>query len=493
MRGLSIEHIEIISKEVASAGITFSHLQEELIDHLCCEIEKEMLIGFSFEEASAKLFRSIGSRGLRKVQENTLLLIDKNYRIMKRMMRITGLIAMPLLAFGAIFKIMHWPGAGILLTLGFVILSFFFLPSALFVMRKEARMKGRNVIYILALISGIALFLGILFKIQHWPGAGILLLCGFLGISLGLIPALLISKLRDESEKKLHSTYILGAISIAIYFLGELFKMMHYPGAGVLLMAGAILLTTVFLPVYAYKVYRATSYIKGSFIYLCIGIFFLNLFNILLALNVSRDVLSYNLKPGGDLILTTKIIEKQNQSLLTLIKSDSLSGDTDFMKRSIKISMMADEFCSDMEKIKVQLIVMTDGCSETEASVKAKSPEQIIAKDNYDVPTHLLCGRDPDFSTGKARLIKMKMEAYKDSLLKYCDHSENTKMIISKTLSTTFTADPSEPAVTWELHHFYHIVLIAAINKLSYFQRNVRLAESQALQYFAFKSTGIDN
>ena len=40
MPELSIANIEIIESEVARAGITFSHLREELVDHICCEARK---------------------------------------------------------------------------------------------------------------------------------------------------------------------------------------------------------------------------------------------------------------------------------------------------------------------------------------------------------------------------------------------------------------------------------------------------------------------
>ncbi|HOT88540.1 MAG TPA: hypothetical protein PL028_03230, partial [Bacteroidales bacterium] len=131
MQDLTSANIEIIIAEVSKANISFSHLRDELIDHICCEVENEMQNGISFENAFEKVKKIIGNKGLKKVQENTLFLIDKKYRFMKRIMKIFGLISLLMITVGALFKIQHWPGAGPLMVLGFFLLGAIFFPSAL--------------------------------------------------------------------------------------------------------------------------------------------------------------------------------------------------------------------------------------------------------------------------------------------------------------------------------------------------------------------------
>jgi hypothetical protein len=48
---------------------------------------------------------------------------------MKTLAFISGAFSCSLIALGELFKIMHWPGAGILLVLGLGIFSIFFIPS----------------------------------------------------------------------------------------------------------------------------------------------------------------------------------------------------------------------------------------------------------------------------------------------------------------------------------------------------------------------------
>ncbi len=97
---------------------------DELIDHVCCDVEYEMRNGLPFAKAYEMVKNKIGMEGLERIQHETLYLIDKKYRIMKNTMKISGMIAPILLAFGSLFKIQHWPGAGVLFVSGFFLLSF---------------------------------------------------------------------------------------------------------------------------------------------------------------------------------------------------------------------------------------------------------------------------------------------------------------------------------------------------------------------------------
>src|SRR4030043_685395 len=110
MSELSIALINLIIGDVKCQRITFSHLCDDLIDHICCDIEYEMENGLSFEKAYQKVKAKIGDRGLNKIQEETLYSVDTKYRRMKNTMKITGIAGTVLLSFGAMSKIMHWPG-----------------------------------------------------------------------------------------------------------------------------------------------------------------------------------------------------------------------------------------------------------------------------------------------------------------------------------------------------------------------------------------------
>ena len=150
MPELTIQNIEQISGDVRRQEITFSHLADELIDHICCDVESEMRSGLSFSEAYLRVNGRMGLRRLKEIQEETLYAVDTKYRKMKNTMKISGVSGTIMLGFAALFKIMHWPGAGIMMMLGGVILAFVFMPSALVVLWKETHSKKRVFLYISA-------------------------------------------------------------------------------------------------------------------------------------------------------------------------------------------------------------------------------------------------------------------------------------------------------------------------------------------------------
>lgn len=484
MQSLTLKQIEIIAADVTAGGITFSHLHEELVDHICCMVEEGLYAGLTFDVAYNRVKQMYDAKGLKKVQEDTILLIDKKYRIMKKTMKTIGLVSLALITIGALFKIQHWPGAGILLTLGFFFLGTVFMPSALWVMKKESKLKGPVFIYIISVIGSLPFIFGFLFKIQHWPGAGILLTLGFSILTGILLPALLITKLLDKDSRHLRLTYIIGYFALSNYLIGSLFKIQHWPGAAIMLVLGAVLLTAVFFPMYVAKVYKNAGSVKASFLFLCIGMAFFNMFNLLLAMNVSKNVMAFFIKPGNEIIKTTAIIESSNNSLIDTYVNDTLFTDTAFLSRINMVKMTADELCLFLEKCKTDLISAVDDVSEKEAGNKAQNPETVLAKDNSGIPAKMFCGITAESSNGKAAEIKMKLQNYKKTLLNLCVTDNNAVEIISKVLETGNTGQlaENENNGSWEFANFHNMVTISVLNKLSHFQRNVRIAESEALE-----------
>src|SRR4030043_1155974 len=198
MPELSIQNIDQIGRDIRRQEITFSPLLEELIDHVCCDVEWEMQSGLNFSEAYQKVRQKMGSRRLKEIQEETLYAIDTKYRHMKNTMKISGVAGTVLLGLAALFKIQHWPLAGVMLTLGAGTLALVFMPSALSVLWKETHNRKRLFLFISAFLAGMFFISRTLFKIQHWPAAGILLLMAVLFGLVFFIPALLVSKLQDQ-------------------------------------------------------------------------------------------------------------------------------------------------------------------------------------------------------------------------------------------------------------------------------------------------------
>ena len=289
MPELSQQNIDQISRDIHRQEITFSHLLEDLIDHVCCDVEYEMQSGLDFGAAYRKVKQKMGSRRLKEIQEETLYEVDIKYRQMKNTMKISGIIGTVLLGFAAMFKIQHWPLAGTMMTLGAVTLAFVFMPSALGVLWKETHSRKRIFLFISAFFAGLFFILGTLFKVQHWLGAGIILILAALFGILLFFPALLADKLKDTDKKSKRPVYILGAIGVIFYLAGMFFKIMHWPLATLFMVAGLIVLCGVAFPWFTWITWKENKSVSTHFIYMIIGVLVIIVPGALISLNLQNS------------------------------------------------------------------------------------------------------------------------------------------------------------------------------------------------------------
>lgn len=92
---------------------------------------------------------------------------------------------------------------------------------------------------------GIAgLILGILFKTLHWPGAGEIVVASSVVVIATL--SLLLIRQRGPLSVQLHRPAMLVGSVIAVV-TGGMFKVMHWPGANMLLLAGLSVCAAWFL------------------------------------------------------------------------------------------------------------------------------------------------------------------------------------------------------------------------------------------------------
>ncbi len=477
MYSLNKKQVDIIIEDVRVASITLSHLADDLIDHICCEVENLIEDGESFEQAYKIVKKQTGISVLKKIQEDTKFLINKKYRLMKTTMKITGNISLAVIMFGTVFKIMHWPGAGVLLAFGFFILCTVFFPLAVHINYKNASKKKNVILHIAMLIGGILFMAGVLFKVMHWPMSQPLLMLGYLSLLFLLLPILLYVKIKNSESKKDKRIYFLGVVSIIIFGLSSMFKMFHWPGAAVLMLLGSLLLVGVFLPMFTWRRIQLEGKITGQFIYIIIISMFLVLFTSLLALNVSRDFLNVCVKHADNETLKNNYLENKNSLLLTDIesKTDTLG----LTSKAKTIKQESDELCEYINEIQIDLISKTEQVDKEKASELLNNPRAINKKDNIDFVNILLVGKN---GKSKAIEIKAKLNEYKSRII--AESNENAE-IVSLLDNLINLSDKTiwEETVSWERYYFQHYPLIRVIGILNEFKNNVRIAESMALEY----------
>jgi len=227
MYQLNDQQITFILDDIRARGIDTDSLQQSLLDHICCIIEQNLEENGDFGEFYQTVIRTFYKKELREIEDETALLLTfKNYYAMKKVMMISGLATVLSFITGSIFKIMHWPGAGVLLTLGFAGISLLFLPLLFILKIREVPAVRDRIILALGVFTGSVYFLAMLFHIMHWPGARIMWL-GNLMISFFIfLPLYFFTGIRRQETRvnTIVSSIILMAVIGSQFALTALYR-----------------------------------------------------------------------------------------------------------------------------------------------------------------------------------------------------------------------------------------------------------------------------
>jgi hypothetical protein len=181
----------------------------------------------------------------------------------------------------------------------------------------------RNSIYITGIICLAITLVATIFKIMHWPGAGILLIAGIGSLTIIYLPIAYVKLKKNTDDKLLKFLYTAALISFAIDFIGAIFKIMHWPGAEKMMIIGIPLPFILFLPVYI--VYHNKRKLKTDLNFFAVLMFmvYLGVFSALLAISPSYEVLTSNAQSANNLSKANNYI-----SLSITDKNSEISNST---------------------------------------------------------------------------------------------------------------------------------------------------------------------
>lgn len=155
----------------------------------------------------------------------------------------------------------------------------------------------KNKLYILGVVSTLIIFTGAIFKLNHLPGAGILITIGLSAFILVFLPFSLRNIYLANRNREYLPLYIVTYLTCFVVFTSLLFKIQHWPFSGILLTIALPFPYIIFLPVFL----NVTTKNKNFSIYNVVFVLSLlalnSVFSALLALNVSKERIndSYNL------------------------------------------------------------------------------------------------------------------------------------------------------------------------------------------------------
>lgn len=199
---LNQNQIDRIHDILVANGASTPMLLESLIDHICCMVEGKMQNeNCSFEEALYQACKQFDLNQVTQIEQSTNYLLNENLNIMKNIAGISGVLGAVLTIVGTILKLTHSPGAGISLVLGLITICCLTLPLMATITFKS---MGSNYQKLTSLLGYGAAFigaLGALFKIMHWPGANLFLGIGFGILLLAFLPLYTIKTYRLNENK----------------------------------------------------------------------------------------------------------------------------------------------------------------------------------------------------------------------------------------------------------------------------------------------------
>lgn len=212
---LNDTQVELISAYIRQNGVAQDGLHDDLLDHICTGIEHRIRQGEPFEDAFLHTVRLFGPGGLMQVQQDTFQLLTEINATMKKVTFTFGLTSTILLLAGTMFKLFHWPGAGILVTIGAALLVLAYFPLLLHYKLKES--PGNETAMHISGWVGISLTtLGTLFKIMHWPGASFMLLVGMSALAFIYVPIYFYKQYRTSVNKPVTLSTSLVAMTCLI-------------------------------------------------------------------------------------------------------------------------------------------------------------------------------------------------------------------------------------------------------------------------------------
>ncbi len=477
MYQLKLSDIELIRLDISRQRVTYSHLLDDLVDHVCCDVEAEMDEGLSFRQAYEKVRSKVGINRFKKIQEETLILIDKKYKSMKKFMKIFGVLSPSLMAVAALFKIQHWAGAGVMLVLGFFFLCFFFLPSAIYVLNTENKTDKKHLFMKLSgLISSIIFLLGILFKVMHWPGANIALSGGSLMLGIIFLPSIIFAKISDDKGEGKRAAYLVGLFAGLFYIAGFLFKLMHWPGATLIILAGLILFAIIFIPLFVVAHYKNETHVSGHFIFVMVASMMAILFLSFMALTVSKDALSEFAAVEEQMDDVLDNLEDKNsvivQEMINTSEGDGIVA---------SVHQKTEVIESWIDDLKKELVIATEPDNEEAIAGGVIDCSKIIRKDAQDIPVDIL------ITQGKALQLAEKIREYKGYLVSESDDADlASKLDMLLDISGVRVAGDHE--IPWENATFEHRTIVSSLNTLTIIQIELRLAEKEFLKSVSNKT-----
>jgi len=326
----------------------------------------------------------------------------------------------------------------------------------------------KNKIYIFGIVLPVLFALGAIFKINHLAGAGTMISASLIFFSLVFCPMALVSAYR--AERKHAFVYVIGGITIAITFVAALFKIMHWPGAGIMLTIGIIIPFILFLP--AYLVYQGKKGARNirNLILVLFLLVYISAMDAMMALNVSKAIIDDAVLVNDHYDLLTAYYQGSSQDLLSdLDSADQVTGKM--------LAEKSDRLVAEINQMKEALVMaVTKDNVEAVGKGSAIDIDKVKGRDNWNVSSQVMIGEH------RALDLKKSIDDYRDFLNEIT--GDQQAAFIDKYLDTD-DFEWEGHLYSWEEIHFEGAMLVWAINHLTSLEFRVRMVEDEIAEAMA--------
>lgn len=191
MIGLTDAQFDQLEAQLQNSGLKTKGLYHDLLDHLYCLTERYVREGMAFEKASDKALNELAPEGFKSIENDLFFLLTFNFQIkMKRMLYLGGFLAAFGQSINFMCRVFNWPAGKAFAILGFGALLFIVVPILIFNLVEKSKdySSMEKFRFVMGLVAASLMSIGSFFKVAHWNGANIQIGLGFLILSFIFLP-----------------------------------------------------------------------------------------------------------------------------------------------------------------------------------------------------------------------------------------------------------------------------------------------------------------
>jgi len=221
MKTLNDSQTDLIIKWVRSNHLTISSLENEFIDHICCDVEELLNEGISFKTAFEGIRKELGDDILMGLEKQTILKLTYNQRIMKFMTRLVGIIVLLSFFTAIVTRVFGSESWKTLMAGGMLVLGLGFAPLFFYDHYQHHESKGQKVLHIFGFLSALLVPISAFLGLLNSQYSIIVMAAGIIFLILGFIPLSWISVSKGPARNTFAGSiiFLLFIVVLAFGFL----------------------------------------------------------------------------------------------------------------------------------------------------------------------------------------------------------------------------------------------------------------------------------